>query len=78
MAPKTKQNDTKQNEKPLDFQEIRSNGTITLRKKTLAAMEGKHSDWVAVYRGPKPGTIILKLMPGTAYPGGQDSDEEEQ
>lgn len=48
--------------KVLDFQEIRSNGTITLRKRTLEYIDAKPGDWVAIFPGQAPGTIVIKVM----------------
>lgn len=48
--------------KVLDFQEIRSNGTITLRKRTQEFIGAKAGDWVAIFPGQTPGTIVIKVM----------------
>jgi len=50
------------NVKPLDYQEIRSNGTITLRVKPLQALGAKRGDWVAILEGPPHGTLLIRLQ----------------
>ncbi len=53
--------------KVLDFQEIRTNGTITLRKRTLEHIGAKSGDWVAIFPGRTPGTIVIKVMDAKEY-----------
>ena len=57
---------------PLDYQQIRPNRTITLRKKVLDAVGADAGDWLVVLSGGDPGTIILKRQADRTYDYGSD------
>jgi hypothetical protein len=44
----------------LDYQMVRINNVITLRKQVMAELGTKLGDWVVIMPGPTPGTVLLK------------------
>ena len=57
----------------LDFQQIRINNVITLRKKVIEELQAELGDWVAIIPGPKPGTVLPQKQKSYAV----ESESEE-
>jgi bifunctional DNA-binding transcriptional regulator/antitoxin component of YhaV-PrlF toxin-antitoxin module len=49
--------------KILDYQKVQRTGGITLNKDCRTALDIKGGEWLVIYPGPEPGTVIMKKVP---------------
>lgn len=55
-----------------DYQQVRINNVITLRKQVMAELGAKLGDWIVLMPGPTPGTILLKRQGSAAVDYGDE------
>ena len=64
--------------KALDYQMVQANNTITLTKRSRQALGASVGDWVSIYKGSKPGVLIIRLTPHADFEPEPDEEADDQ